>query len=73
MSTQIQPARLHHYTAQDDPDQHFVLLADGTEHREIARFIAYPDERCFVEDKRGGRWFHEGRGRMRLWPYVVAT
>lgn len=70
MSTQIQPASLNMAsTSSTGPWWPVIISADRG--REVVRFVAYPDGRYFAEDSAGGKWFGEGAGRCKLWPWLV--
>lgn len=69
MSTQIQAAKLEFVGT--DPVRPSINDNGWTE--PITRFIAHPTDRVFIEDRCGGQWFHEGRGRLRLWPYMMTA
>lgn len=69
MSTQIQHGILDASAYSAMPP---AIIHSG-ESREVKRFVAYPDERYFAVDALGGMWYGAGRGRAKLWPYLVTA
>lgn len=75
MSTQIQPSKLlleRDLSEGNDFDSPWAEDSPGYSAVRLDRFVAYPDGRYFASDCRGGKWFGEGTGRCKLWPWLVA-